>query len=330
MKSRGLAWLLALCLLLTLLPATALAQEEGEFPAETTEGISEETSTPGEEVVPEESDLPADPPEAESSTAPPEELPAEDTGDPADPPLPEEEVLPDEEASLQDPAAEEECPAAEEIPSAEGPDVALQESVLSGYCGGEGDGTNLSWELSSEEGEHYVLTISGSGRMVDYASAYATPWANYRNRIYDLRLSDDITYIGNYSFYRMFKYSTEPSRLPSVAVKGTGRFEKLTLPKNLKEIGAHAFGGIGLVGEIVLPEGLEIIGDSAFLGCGGVIYNQYGSCLEDFSDGLTNNPSIPDSTINIPSTELILVRMHLNRLNSRTRFGSLWPHGGMA
>jgi len=302
MKSRGLAWLLALCLLLTLLPATALAQEEGEFPAETTEGISEETSTPGEEVVPEESDLPADPPEAESSTAPPEELPAEDTGDPADPPLPEEEVLPDEEASLQDPAAEEECPAAEEIPSAEGPDVALQESVLSGYCGGEGDGTNLSWELSSEEGEHYVLTISGSGRMVDYASAYATPWANYRNRIYDLRLSDDITYIGNYSFYRMFKYSTEPSRLPSVAVKGTGRFEKLTLPKNLKEIGAHAFGGIGLVGEIVLPEGLEIIGDSAFLGCGGVIYNQYGSCLEDFSDGLTNNPSIPDSTINIPST----------------------------
>ena len=100
MKRRGLAWLLALCLLLTLLPATALAQEEGEFPAETTEEVSEETSTPGEEVVPEESDLPTDPPEAESSTAPPEELPAEDTGDPADPPLPEEEVLPDEEASL--------------------------------------------------------------------------------------------------------------------------------------------------------------------------------------------------------------------------------------
>lgn len=36
--------------------------------------------------------------------------------------------------------------------------------VDSGYCGGEGDGTNLTWTLDSDG----LLTISGKGKMKDY------------------------------------------------------------------------------------------------------------------------------------------------------------------
>ena len=51
------------------------------------------------------------------------------------------------------------------------PRLALRTSaeVLSGYCGGEGDGSNLTWTLDTETG---LLSISGSGAMADYGSGY--------------------------------------------------------------------------------------------------------------------------------------------------------------
>ena len=39
--------------------------------------------------------------------------------------------------------------------------------VASGYCGGEGDGTNLTWTLDSEG----TLIISGTGKMKDSSHA---------------------------------------------------------------------------------------------------------------------------------------------------------------
>ena len=54
------------------------------------------------------------------------------------------------------------------------PIVYAADSVDSGYCGGEGDGTNLTWTLDSEG----VLTISGTGKMKDYStkSNQGAPW----------------------------------------------------------------------------------------------------------------------------------------------------------
>ena len=43
-----------------------------------------------------------------------------------------------------------------------------------GYCGGEGDGTNLVWTLDSEG----TLTISGTGAMANYSDSEPAPWSD--------------------------------------------------------------------------------------------------------------------------------------------------------
>jgi len=67
---------------------------------------------------------------------------------------------------------------------------------FSGYCGGEGDGTNLTWSLSDN-----VLTISGTGRMAGYDSSNGVPWRIYRQSIERVVIGNSVTSIGGYAFY---------------------------------------------------------------------------------------------------------------------------------
>ena len=142
--------------------------------------------------------------------------------------------------------------------------------VASGYCGGEGDGTNLTWKLDSEG----VLTISGTGRMKDYAmmdsgfeSQSTAPWYNYRNQIKQLILSPNITSIGDYAFYAF-----------------TGLTAALTISNSVTSIGDGAFNGCsGFTGNLTIPNSVTSIGDGAFSRC------------SSFTGSLT----IPDSVISI-------------------------------
>lgn len=70
------------------------------------------------------------------------------------------------------------------------------EGVSSGFCGGEGDGTNLTWTLDSEG----TLTISGRGEMAAYASAAKQPWYSDRSSLKTLVIESGVTSIGNYAF----------------------------------------------------------------------------------------------------------------------------------
>ena len=67
--------------------------------------------------------------------------------------------------------------------------------VESGYCGGEGDGSNLTWTLDSAG----TLTISGSGAMADYTLGN-NPWHDYRSSVRSVGLIGNVTHIGNYAF----------------------------------------------------------------------------------------------------------------------------------
>lgn len=138
-----------------------------------------------------------------------------------------------------------------EVPAAD-----EEEIIASGYCGGEGDGTNLEWNLS----ESGTLTISGTGAMSDYFNEWSEeaqdyvlnrPWEAYKDQIKKLVLGEGITRIGSYSFCQLRNAICE-----------------LVIPSTVKVIGNSAFWDSDFVGELVLPEGVEKIGRSAFMTAG--------------------------------------------------------------
>ena len=117
--------------------------------------------------------------------------------------------------------------------------------VASGYCGGEGDGKNLTWTLDSDG----VLTISGLGKMKDYHSNNA-PWQENGTAIKSIVFSSGITNIGNYSFYCC-----------------TAESFTLSLPDSIESIGKRAFFKTALEGELEFPQQLKSIETSAFELC---------------------------------------------------------------
>ena len=61
--------------------------------------------------------------------------------------------------------------------------------VAEGYCGAEGDGTNLTWAIT-EDG---ALTISGTGEMANYDMYSRAPWYDYRADIKSLVVEEGVT-----------------------------------------------------------------------------------------------------------------------------------------
>ncbi|MBQ7875499.1 MAG: hypothetical protein IJ306_10185, partial [Oscillospiraceae bacterium] len=68
--------------------------------------------------------------------------------------------------------------------------------IASGYCGADGYGENMHWELTAGGS----LRITGSGDMKDYTYTEA-PWIEYKNKITSLFLEEGITSIGDKAFF---------------------------------------------------------------------------------------------------------------------------------
>lgn len=128
-------------------------------------------------------------------------------------------------------------PAVEQISDVE---LLASTKPISGYCGGEGDGTNLTWTLTTDG----ALTISGTGEMQNFASQHEVPWGQ---NLKSLVLTPGITTIGDYAFYS--------SKLTAV-----------TIPSSVVYIGSSAF-EFSKLSNIEMNEGLIKIGPSAFCGC---------------------------------------------------------------
>ncbi len=143
-------------------------------------------------------------------------------------------------------------------------------NIASGYCGAEGDGTNLQWVLDPEG----TIIISGEGPMANYTQAYEAPWMDYSWYIYDVVIEEGVTTIGNYAF-TFANLHNEPLFLPST-LESIGDYAfnycssvwgSLVIPENVKNIGQYAFQGCKYLDSLVLPEGLTAIGNGAFKGC---------------------------------------------------------------
>ncbi len=134
---------------------------------------------------------------------------------------------------------------------------------------------------------NYVLLISGSGKMLDWAAEYAVPWNSYADQIVGIEISDGITNIGNYAF----------SDLNNVVT--------VSLPAKLTKIGNNAFACCEALTSVKIPSGVTSIGDYAFASCNGMssvtipsTVKTIGSGAFEFCDSLTT-VTIPNSVTSI-------------------------------
>lgn len=147
--------------------------------------------------------------------------------------------------------------------------VGAMAQIANGYCGGEGDGTNLTWVLD----ENGTLTISGSGVMGDY-NYYSDdqPWYTYREQIKEIRINGGVKSIGDGAFYNFNSITSVVlpqglERIGEDAFFDCTNLNTINLPEGLTELGSGVFKMCENLTEIVVPEGIAEIPYCAFDDC---------------------------------------------------------------
>lgn len=145
------------------------------------------------------------------------------------------------------------------------------EIINSGYCGGEGDGTNLAWTFENDG----TLTISGTGKMGNYDTEMNTvPWSANLENIQKVVINQGVSSIGDYAFYTKSHSKISSIVMPdSITSIGNSAFlfcdqlSNLELPDGLLSIGRGAFSRCQGLREIKIPDSVTSIGPYAFSGC---------------------------------------------------------------
>ena len=123
--------------------------------------------------------------------------------------------------------------------------------VDDGGNGKEEKYADIKWTF--EDG---VLTISGKGKMPNYAGSYVNseksecaPWIEESNSIYEVIIKNGITSIGNDAFC------------------GCESLMSIEIPESVTTIGGYAFYGCESLMSIKIPDSVTIIGDETFSFC---------------------------------------------------------------
>ncbi len=165
------------------------------------------------------------------------------------------------------------------------------ESINSGYCGAEGDGKNVQWNLDSDG----TLTISGLGKMKDYNTSLA-PWRAYLSSIKSVIIKSSVTSIGIYAFWdcTSLQSVTIPGSVTSIgdnAFVNCTSLQSVTIPENVTSIGMSAFENCTSLKSVTIPKDVKSIGILVFYSCYNlktVFYNSKLFYTEDvFSDEVT-------------------------------------------
>ena len=143
----------------------------------------------------------------------------------------------------------------------------VEEPVLdSGTCGDKG--SNVTWKLT-EDG---ILTISGTGAMIDYGddkSYRKTPWRDYF--IESVRIDEGVTSIGGWAFKNCVLTSVMiPDSVTSIACgafSGCRSLASVTIPEGVTSIDGYAFSGCSGLTSVTIPDSVTSTGEDAFSGC---------------------------------------------------------------
>lgn len=132
------------------------------------------------------------------------------------------------------------------------------------------DNNELTWAITESDTGERTLSITGGGRMPDFAYDSDKPWYNYRGQDLAIVIGDGITYIGTKNFNDMrlvsidFGSTVEVIGSRSFDYERSERLTRVEFPSSLRTIGAEAFVNDGSIVDIVLNEGLETVGAQAF------------------------------------------------------------------
>ncbi len=140
-------------------------------------------------------------------------------------------------------------------------------TVATGFCGGEDDGTNLTWSLSGAN----VLTVSGTGTMANYCNTDDSTFFRYWDSIRSIVFESGVTSVGANAFtYFTASSISLPDTLISIGANafwGCRNLSAVTLPSGVEQIGEEAFLSCDDLTEVYLPDSIESIGRRAFMGC---------------------------------------------------------------
>lgn len=159
--------------------------------------------------------------------------------------------------------------------------------VKKGSCG-----VGVNWTYDTDS---CVMTITGSGEMLNWSSYSKIPWYSYVRQIKKVIISDGITNIGDYAFFRGEKIkevilpnstvrigkssfygcsSLEninwPDQLETIEEGGFQNCYKLKsveLKGNVREVGKHAFANCFALTNLKIADGVTSLGYSAFSAC---------------------------------------------------------------
>ena len=133
----------------------------------------------------------------------------------------------------------------------------------------EGEAGPVYWVLASDG----TMTFSGEGAMPDYTALMGTdvPWADYKNDIRNVVISDGLTHIGQYAF-------SECGNLVSV-----------NIPDGVESIADYAFAACGSLKEIVVPSTVVSLGHSVFAQCTGLVEVVLGENITTMGNGCFDN-----------------------------------------
>ena len=182
------------------------------------------------------------------------------------------------------------------------------EVVASGYCGGEGDGTNLSWNLTDDG----VLTITGNGAMKEYGTYYPyyAPWYSYRGSIKTVTIGNSVTTIGAGAFYSCtaltaVEIPNSVTTIYSAAFESCKSLTTVTIPDSVTTIWGWAFQNCTALTTVAIPDSVTTISDGAFQDCTALttvtIPDSVTAIDNETFEGCTalTTVTIPDSVITI-------------------------------
>ena len=122
----------------------------------------------------------------------------------------------------------------------------LNAENYSGICGGEGDGSNITWSFDTDTG---LLKFEGTGKMANYGpdGAFPSPWYDkYESQIRSVEIGEGITSIGSCAFYKCIYLSSA------------------VIPEGVTTLGDSAFSACRSLKEIYIPSTVEKIGTRTF------------------------------------------------------------------